>query len=604
MRQATIIAPYAKLAEIFEQLHKEAPLDYTIHTALCDEALPIVRRAIKQGGRIFISRGETAKMIRKELQNKGAYIVEIPITDYDRLSMLTKAMEYGNKIALIGFNVSKVFSTYLQSIVPNDVQLKFYRLSKANDIEYVIKRIKNDGFNIIAGTPRAVSFSEKYDFIGIPLHSEINSVRIALDDAAKLATFFDSIKKTDEYIDIYRTRSIVFDFGRNIISDTTGIVEQTRKAIAAAVHLGEPGKDIHGELLGSNEKIHYIVNYIGNRTQNIYAVCHVHCAPLTQNMRGIDTAHQSLDGIVTASPIMQEKLQYLRGLAATDATIIISGETGTGKTVLAEALHNASPRRGRPFIGFNCASLPENLIESELFGYSRGAFTGANMRGRKGYFEMADGGTILLDEVDELSLQAQAKILKFIEERRFFPLGAEQPVKVDTRVICATNKQLAALVKQGAFRSDLYYRLAVFEVNIPPLRDRKEDIPALMSHFLTHFSAQHKHVVGLKPKHTTILTQYAYPGNIRELRNIIERIILTAKVGLPVESVLENLHCISSSDSHHYENNSDMLSKAEMEHIKRVLKETQYNKTKAAALLGISRSTLWHKCKSLGNDAL
>lgn len=604
MRHVTAIAPYPKLAEIFEQLREEVPLDYSVHTALCDEALPIVRKKIKQGCRIFISRGETATILRRELQAQDAYIVEIPITDYDRLSMLTKAIEYGNKIALIGFNVSKVFSTYLQHLVHQTVQLKFYKLSKASHIEATIKKIKNDGFSIIAGTPCAVDYSQKYDFIGIPLHSEISSVRVALSDAAKLVTFFDNIDNTNEHSNIYNTRSIVFDFHRNIISDTTGIAEHTRRSIANTVRMGESGRDIHGELTVDNEKIHYIVNHIGNRAKNVYAVCHVHRESITTSSRGVDTAIRSLDDFLAASPAMQEKLQYLRGLAATDATVIISGETGTGKTVLAEALHHTSPRRGRPFISFNCASLPENLIESELFGYARGAFTGANLKGRKGYFEMANGGTILLDEVNDLSLQAQAKILKFIEERRFFPLGAEQPVSVDTRIICATNKHLSSLVEQGTFRGDLYYRLAVFEANIPPLRERREDIPVLVSHFLAHFSAQHKHVVRLGPKHRDILKQYTYPGNVRELRNIIERIVLACKLGLTIESVLENLNHAFSEDKFYYERNEDKLSEAEIAHIKRVLEEAHYNKTKAAALLGVSRSTLWRKCKILESNTL
>ena len=234
------------------------------------------------------------------------------------------------------------------------------------------------------------------------------------------------------------------------------------------------------------------------------------------------------DKYIFKSNAMKKIYSLATKISKVDATCIITGETGVGKTLLANHIHKSSPRKDKPLISVNCASLPSELIESELFGYSKGAFTGASQSGKKGLISMADGGTLLLDEISELPLSAQAKILHMVQEREFLPVGGTTPVKVDVRIIAATNKSLKSLVELGHFREDLYYRLNVVELYIPPLRKRTEDIPHLVSHFLTEFSSKYNMNRQISDRALEVLVKHEWRGNIRELRHLIERMVLTS----------------------------------------------------------------------------
>jgi PAS domain S-box-containing protein len=234
------------------------------------------------------------------------------------------------------------------------------------------------------------------------------------------------------------------------------------------------------------------------------------------------------DKYIFKSNAMKKIYSLATKISKVDATCIITGETGVGKTLLANHIHKSSPRKDKPLISVNCASLPSELIESELFGYSKGAFTGASQSGKKGLISMADGGTLLLDEISELPLSAQAKILHMVQEREFLPVGGTTPVKVDVRIIAATNKSLKSLVELGHFREDLYYRLNVVELYIPPLRKRTEDIPHLVSHFLTEFSSKYNMNRQISDRALEVLIKHEWRGNIRELRHLIERMVLTS----------------------------------------------------------------------------
>ena len=232
--------------------------------------------------------------------------------------------------------------------------------------------------------------------------------------------------------------------------------------------------------------------------------------------------------LVFKSQAMMDVYALCKRISAIDATCIITGETGVGKTLMAKHMHKLSPRSDKPFISLNCASLPSELLESELFGYSKGAFTGANAAGKKGFIELANNGTILLDEISELSLSAQAKILHVCQEKEYFPVGATEPVKVDVKIIAATNKSLQSLVASGHFREDLYYRLNVVEIYIPPLRRRREDITLLTYHFLNEFTQKYKLVRNITDRAMAELVNYEWKGNVRELRHIVERMVVTS----------------------------------------------------------------------------
>ena len=292
-------------------------------------------------------------------------------------------------------------------------------------------------------------------------------------------------------------------------------------------------------------------------------------------------------------------LRNVREVSASSANVLITGESGTGKELVARAIHAASGRRDKPFISFNCATIPETLIESELFGYYGGAFTGANKKGKKGYFELAHGGTIFLDEVNELSRSAQTKILKFLEDRTFIPIGSEESVSVDVRVICATNGRLRQLMEQGAFRKDLYYRLSVFEFVIPPLRERPEDIAPIAMKFVAEFNRMHQHNFRLTPALIRRLRDHDYPGNVRQLRNVIERLVVISKLGMSPDFAFRVPEQQARPCRQEEKAMPTELRLVEQQHIARVLELAGHNKDKAARMLGISKSTLWRKCHEM-----
>lgn len=232
---------------------------------------------------------------------------------------------------------------------------------------------------------------------------------------------------------------------------------------------------------------------------------------------------------VGESPEWKQTIAMADRIAAVDVTCILYGETGTGKTMLARYMHGMSGRRNKPFVSLNCASIPEDLMESELFGYARGAFTGASPEGRRGLLDAADGGTLLLDEIAELSFAAQAKLLQFLQEQAFFPVGSDKPVTVDVRVIAATNRNLRAMVESGQFRRDLFYRLDVVDIHAPPLRRRKQDVYLLVNFFLARFGEKYGVKKQLSQQAMQLLTDYDWPGNVRELAHVVERLVVTTE---------------------------------------------------------------------------
>ncbi len=305
--------------------------------------------------------------------------------------------------------------------------------------------------------------------------------------------------------------------------------------------------------------------------------------------------------IVGRSPRMLALLGAVEQVAATDATVLIHGESGTGKELIAQALHYAGKRAAGPFVGVSCAALPESLLEDELFGHERGAFTGADRR-KPGRFELAHGGTLFLDEIGDVSPAMQAKLLRVLEERSFQRVGGTETVRADVRLVAATNKDLEKLVAQGAFRADLYYRIKVVTLRVPPLRERAEDIPLLANHFLLLFTDQHnKTIKGVDSSAMRIFTGYPWPGNVRELRNCIEEMIVLAKGEVLTEEDLPApLAGFDLSRNAFTIQAGTPLSEIERRAILHTLHLVSGNKRKAADLLGIGVATLYRKMEEYG----
>jgi formate hydrogenlyase transcriptional activator len=306
----------------------------------------------------------------------------------------------------------------------------------------------------------------------------------------------------------------------------------------------------------------------------------------------------NFDEIIGQCAPLRQLLRNVEQVAPTEATVLIQGETGTGKELVARAVHDRSRRKDRPLVKVNCGSIPAGLVESELFGHEKGAFTGATQR-RIGRFELANGGTIFLDEVTELPIDTQVKLLRVLQEGEFERVGSSQTIKVDVRVIAATNRDLNKIVKDGTFRTDLFYRLNVFPLESPPLRERKGDIPLLVSFFLSKFGKKlGKQVHGVSQKSMEALTNYGWPGNVRELQNVIERAVVVTRG--PVVPIDQSMFPVDDTPG---VSTIDTLENVERHHIVRALHETGWvihGKKGAAEILGINPSTLRSRMEKLG----
>ena len=307
---------------------------------------------------------------------------------------------------------------------------------------------------------------------------------------------------------------------------------------------------------------------------------------------------QAFDGIVGRSAALQRALRELEVVAPTGSGVLILGETGTGKELIARAIHNLSARRDRPFIKLNCAAIPSGLLESELFGHERGAFTGAIMR-KAGRFEVADKGTLFLDEVGDIPLELQPKLLRVLQEHEFERLGSTHTQQVDVRVVAATHRDLKQMVADGEFRSDLYYRLHVFPLSVPPLRERGEDIPLLVCHFVDEYSRRmNRRIETISAQAMEALTSYSWPGNVRELQNFIERAVILS----PGTSLRVPLDELTQEAVHRSQTHLSTLAEMEREHVVRALKESNWvtgGPKGAAAKLGMKRTTLAYRIRKL-----
>jgi two-component system response regulator HydG len=301
--------------------------------------------------------------------------------------------------------------------------------------------------------------------------------------------------------------------------------------------------------------------------------------------------------LIGQSAAMQRVFETIETVAPTEATVLITGASGTGKELVARAIHGASPRRFHPLVVIHCGALTETLLESELFGHEKGAFTGAQYR-KKGKFEIAEGGTVFLDEIGDISLKTQTDLLRVLQEHEITRVGGNQPIRVDFRCVAATNRSLESLVEEGKFRADLYYRLNVFRIEIPPLGERREDIPLLVDHFVRRFSLHmNKRIVRVAPEAMALLQQYDWPGNVRELENAVERAMVVADASGEAPELRAEDFTLKLRTP---ETVARTLEEIERLHILKVLEECGGNQTRAAEVLDIDRVTLYNKLKKYG----
>lgn len=671
MSRILIIAPDKELADLCQTIVKNIKTDIKISIKVGPalKGVEVAREEVKEGVDVFISRGGTSTLL--ENAELGVPIVDIGISYQNLLFCLSEAKKLGNLVAMIGYK--NVF----QSIKKVDKQLEGLtgikiiarKVNVDEEIYDVMHRIcKETSSNkpVFIGGNTVAKTAVEMGCASVALKSTEENIIQAIEEAQKiiyatraekeranmLKAILDHI--SDGVVSVDKNGKItVFNKAAQtmMMTDEKKIIgnEVSKTIFSPRIHeVVEKGKpelgvleDLGGITVVTNSTPIFVDNQAVGAVATFQDVTYLQ--QLEQQVRrklsrqGLIPKY-SFEDIISNSSDMIKAIQRARKFAVTNYTIFITAETGSGKEMFAHSIHSASKRSKGPFVTINCASLPESLLEAELFGYSEGAFTGAAKGGRAGLFEQAHGGTIFLDEVGEISGRLQILFLRVLQEKEIRRIGDNKIIPVDVRIISASNRKLKELVSKGCFREDLYYRLNVLNLNIPPLRKRRGDIPLLINHFLKMYPTAVSRNMSVKPEAIKLLQQYDWPGNVRQLENIIQRLIVIAEneslieivdVRQALEGELTNqieeeavpsTYVDTTVDSYQesetekpvlprkfekqlLDSSADkgLLSKIENKTILEVLQSVDGNRQKAARILGISSTTLWRRLKKINH---
>lgn len=617
------IAPYKNLVATVETAFAEHPKREEIKHVVNFRGVPEIRRSTLVGD-IFIARGLTASYLNQLW--KDATVIELPMSGYDILRAMSEGVRLhrSKSIALIAtanaiYGVNNFSTIFLPPVAT-------YEIGPWDEVEPIIRKAVDDGSDLIIGGNSVTIKAKAMGLCAQRIEVGKESVRQAIDEAwrlwhsnieervrvQRLNALVEHVHEGIIAIDQDKKITICNQFAERLLNNQAQEIHDRPLAeIAPSLAepdlqlLQQPGLGDYLEIQGNQVVVNRVPIIVDGKFQaGIITLQEV------SQIQKIETrirreAHQK--GLVASydfSQMLGESKAFLASkrlalsYANVNSSVMIVGETGTGKELFAQSIHRASQRAGGPFVAINCAALPESLLESELFGYVGGAFTGASKNGKMGLFELAHTGTIFLDEISEMSLHLQGRLLRVIEEREIMRIGHDTVIPVDIRIIAATNRNLEALVDQGLFRKDLFYRLDVLRLNIPPLRKRGEDVLLLTKHFLRQFdetNGKKRHM--LDPEVLPILCNLPWEGNIRQLRNVCER--LSVVICETVITAKDILTCLGASDEGKrepaYRDGLD-----EKEKLIAILKQTQNNKKEAALLLGIDRSTLYRKLQKHG----
>lgn len=620
MSLIAFLAPDESIGKIARELVATEHNDVDVEMGLLSEGVALAAASVAQGTEIVITRGGTASMIK----NAGieVVIVEIPITGFDIIRTVEKAKIHGCCIGAVAFPSMISGINCLDPIL--GVNIRLYPINTEEEAEARVMEAFCDGANVVIGgfiTGRAAQ-KHKLPFELISsgaegiLQSILEAKRIAQArnlEKTKTGLFqavlnyaYDGIVLID---DKYRVT-----FLNPVAEHLIGIRKEkaTGKKIAQIwpslklKQVIDSKYDNLGQILKLNDidvlcnKVPIVVN---NKTagavvtfQDVTQIQKMEAHVRHRIYTSGHVATITFKDIIGISAIINKTIEIAKDFALTHSSILIIGETGTGKEVFSQSIHNYSDRSQGPFVAINCAALPSQILESELFGYAGGAFTGANPKGKQGLFELAHGGTIFLDEIGEIDPVTQSKLLRVLQEKKVMRLGSDNIIQVDVRIIAASNKDLRRLVNENKFRSDLYYRLNVLQLKTPPLRERKEDIKLLAQFFLNENAGITKYHLKLSPSAIQALTNYTWPGNIRELQNIVQRILAIHKKEIIDAVAVNNL----LEDKINVDYNKESIIPNELAELQQALAISKGKYSEAAKILGINRSTLWRKLKKLG----
>jgi PAS domain S-box-containing protein len=618
-----IIAPYKALKREAQSAVKELGLDVIVAEGDLAEGVSAAREALKKGVEVFISRGGTALLIAKTL---AVPVVEIQVSPFDILRCLYQLRNYQGSLGIIGFrnvvygceSLGKMLGMKLRQIVVE---------SQEDALEKIADAAKA-GIEMIIGDAVSVKQAERLGLKGMLVVSGKEALVKAIEEARKIAEVKIREQGRSELLRVVVDNShdgiIAIDRDERITLFNPAA--EKIFSVKAVDVIGSPIRDLipNTELPNvlkdgqtHNDALHHVKGktVVAQRfavkvnEDSIAAIANFKDVTDLQRLEQIVRQKMHTKGFVSkanlghligkSASILKLK-ERAKKFALVDATVLISGESGTGKEVLAQSIHNLSRRAKGPFVAINCAALPESLLESELFGYEEGAFTGAKRGGKQGLFELAHGGTIFLDEIGEMPLKLQAELLRVLQEHEVRRIGGDCIIPVDVRIIAATNHRFQALIRNGMFREDLYYRLAVLKVSMPALRERKSDIPLLAEYFLAKHGHLNPRAHRIQVQSLQPLEKYDWPGNVRELEHVVQQLlILTDGENITRENVDELLQELMLERQFDLEagaeSGGEKLADIEAGFIHKVLAEENYNKTQAAKRLGIHRSTLQRK---------
>lgn len=605
-----MIAPYREMVSVAQRLAEACSVPVAVAEGNLAQGVDVARDAVNRGARVVVSRGGTALLIT-QAPDVCIPVVTIPFTSEELVRAVHRATRLSKTIGIIRF---------ANTLRPDVHTLSHIFNSKIIDIpieseEEAPRRIAEaaaDGARAFVGGVTGVTYAEELGYPAILIESCSDSLSMALSEAVNVVTKTAGLQRRVQLLrralDLVTDGIIVADSDSRVLEVSRAAEKamgiQRHSAVGRTVdHLLKEGAPANRWAVHDSDRLGSILVLSRN-------------GPLAKQGSHAPTASSTFADIVGSSKCIRECIRVASRYAQSDFNVLITGETGTGKELFAQSIHNASPRRAGPFVVVNCAALPESLLESELFGYASGAFTGASKSGKVGLFAQAHGGTIFLDEVSAMPISVQQRFLRVLETRAVRPIGDDRVFDVDVRVIAATNRDIRSLVASGAFLPDLFYRLDVLNLNLPPLRDRRGDIPEIAQRMLTEFgSAAPQSPRGFTEAALAILQAYDWPGNVRELRNVVQRLVVCSESECVSASEVANALGIANHLPRPIEEAGDAdpdpatrnlklsAREAELESILRVLDECGGSRTLAARRLGISRVTLWRKLRAYVSDS-
>lgn len=606
--------------------------DIKIIDTVFDKAVEIAREIDSLGDAdIFISAGANGAFLRDTV---SLPTLLIRVSGFDLMLAIEKARKISDRIAIVTYKQKNSELDGVTRLLDIDIEQRSY--ITIGDVKEQFHDLANKGYKVIIGSSIVVELAEKEGLTGILIYSS-NSIQHVLEEAFEIHSITQIVESRTE-----RLNTILNHINEGVVSvDINECIQSLNPtmenllAIPARDAVGKKLSGISSQLSLTDTLKHgksslEEILHIGHRTiiLNRIPIKHnglVSGAVLTfqdsntieradrhfrsQNRMRKLAAKYKLSNIICTSKSIQDIKVLSAQYAKTDSTILITGESGTGKELFAQGIHNISKRRNRPFVAINCAAIAESILESELFGHEEGSFTGARRGGKTGLFEVAHSGTIFLDEIGDMPISLQTRLLRVLQEKEVLRLGANEPTPIDVRIIAATNKDLKACIQNGQFREDLYYRLNILHMHIPPIREHKEDIPIIFEYQLRdalHKIGCHKDVRILLNLVLKYILNYSWPGNVREMENIAERLaVFYSEMSLTESNHMEHLHNIIpeilNNDSK--ENTAPITDfnlkqheyVDEISRVQQAINECGGNLSQASKLLGISRTTLWRK---------